>query len=548
MIYVDVILIVLIIGASLGLYALAGYAAKVLSPKWKLCYVVPLIVCILFVALSGFEVSLLGVYIGCVLLFIGFIKEDIKIRRLVSTCTVLLAIITIPVCLLYSGYRMPNFATEFKNGFASMKEHYCMTEYKDIDWDALYNAYLPKFKEVQKNHDAVGNYILWTELCNSMHDGHVAYYADDKVVEAAVEKMYGNDYGLSLITLSDGNTVAVNVQKDSAVYAAGIRNGTIVTAWDGKAVDERKPNDIPIVWLPNNPVKENDDFNSALLVAGMGGDTVSIGFIDENGEEKSVSVAKLGAYAKRLRDTTNILYSGIKADNMTWHDLNGETTVLRLTRMMYDSNAAGSGDYARMKDELKAGLLEKKGAGIKNLIIDLRSNAGGDPNFIIAIAELLSPEKEFIYACSGVWDAEQKDFAYNTETGKYAVGNKITYTGENVWGDGQIILLVNMATISAGDHFTRLMSALDNVTIMGFTSSNCSGQAIRGVEFEKGALQFSSVPTLNEDGTIYIDADVSRKATVQLDVQIPFDENAVKAIFDDGKDYELDYAEEYLRK
>ncbi|MCM1273081.1 MAG: S41 family peptidase [Clostridium sp.] len=548
MINADIILIVLTMGFSLGLYALAGYAAKVLSSKWKLCYILPFVVCIVFMEFSGLELSLLGVYIGCVLLLMGFMKESVRVRRIVSICTALLAMITIPVCLLNTGYRMPNFAAEFKSGFESMREHYCMAEHKEIDWDALYDEYLPKFKEVQKNHDAVENYILWTKLCNSMHDGHVAYYADNEIMDAAVEKMYGNDYGLSLITLSDGNTVAVNVEEGSTVYAAGIRNGTIITAWDGKAVDELKTSDTPIVWLAYNPVKENDDFNSALLVAGMGGDTVSIRFLDENGEERSVNAAKLGAYADRLKNTTDLLYSGIVASNMTWHDLNDDTAVLRLTQMMYDTNAAETGDYVRMKDELKAGILEQKEKGIQNLIIDLRSNSGGDPNFILAAAELFSPEQEFTYAYSGVWDEEQKCFAYDAETERYVVGNKITYTGENVWGDGRIVLLVNMETISAGDHFTKLMSVLDNVTIMGFTGSNCSGQGIRGVQFEDGALQFSSVPTLNADGTIYVDTDISRQVTVPLGVQIPFDENAVKAIFDDGEDYELGYAEEYLRK
>ncbi|MDE6025917.1 MAG: hypothetical protein K2G45_10740 [Lachnospiraceae bacterium] len=548
MLYSDLILILVTIGFSLGLYFLAGYAAKALSSKWKLCYVVPFIVCILFAELSGTEISLLGVYIGVALLFVGFIKEDVRIRRMVSVGTIVLTFVSILICLFYPGYRMPNFVSDFKTGFTSMKEHYCMTEHKNIDWDAMYEEYLPKFKEAQKNHDEVENYILWIELCNSMHDGHVAYSADKKIADKAIDKMYGNDYGLSLITLSDGNTVAINVQENSEVYSAGIRNGTVITSWDGKSVDELKSNDIPIEWLPYNPVKENDDFNSAMLVAGMGGDIVSIGFIDENGKEKSVSAPKLGTYSKRLEDTVDILYSGIKASNLTWHDLNENTAVLRLTQMMYDTDSSANSNFSRMKEELKANILEQKEKGIENLIIDLRCNGGGDPGFIIAIAELLSPETEFSYACSALWDANAKEFSYDSESGTYVVGNKVTYTGENVWGDGQIVILVNMATISAGDHFTQLMSALDNVTIMGFTSSNCSGQAIRGVSFESGVLQFSSVPTVHEDGTIYIDPDASRKATVPLDIKIPFDERAVKAIFDDGEDYELQYAEEYLRK
>ncbi len=118
-----------------------------------------------------------------------------------------------------------------------------------------------------------------------------------------------------------------------------------------------------------------------------------------------------------------------------------------------------------------------------------------------------------------------------------------------MWGNGRIVILVSTGTISAGDHFAYMMSAHDNVTIMGFTASNCSGQAVRGVTFEDGALQFSSVPTLNADGSIYIDADASRQATVPLDVKVPFDEKAVTAMFENGEDYLMEYAKEYkMRK
>ena len=91
-----------------------------------------------------------------------------------------------------------------------------------------------------------------------------------------------------------------------------------------------------------------------------------------------------------------------------------------------------------------------------------------------------------------------------------------------------------------------MLSIYDNVTIMGFTSSNCSGQGIRAVTFEDRGLQFSSVPVLREDGTIYIDTDVSRQATVPLDIKVPFDEKAVAAMFENGEDYLIEYAKEYI--
>lgn len=549
MIKSDLYLILIELAFSIGLYFLAAYADKVKSTKWKILYVVPLIVCMAFIAFTGEEISLLSVYIAAIVLLIGFSREDVKMRRLASAIAALLIIPSILVCNLYKGYRTPNYLEEFKEGFDAMQEHYCLGEHKGIDWDALYDEYEPQFKEVQRNHDAVENYILWTKFCCNFHDGHVGYMVKDTAVtDKANDIMYGNDYGLSLMTLSDGKTVAVNVEKDSDIYNAGIRNGTVITSWDGRNVEE-VINDVEIDFyaeMPYNPVKENDDFYRAVFAAGTGGDNVAIKYIGEDGAEHSVIAGKLGSYASRLEGTMRILADGIKADNVTWHELSDDTCILRLTSMVYDTNSSNTGNFSAMKENVRENMLELKEKGIKNIVIDLRNNGGGEPNFIIAIAELLAPEGEYQYVYSGVWDEKEREYKYDEAAGKYVVGNGITYRGEGVWGDGQIVILVSASTISAGDHFTDMMSVHDNVTIMGFTSSNCSGQAIKGVTFEDGALQFSSVPALGADGSIYIDADASRQATVPLDIKVPFDEKAVVSMFENGEDYLMEYAKEYI--
>lgn len=551
MIKSDLYLILTELAFSIGLYFLADYSDKVKSTKWKLLYMVPLIVCIIFIAFTGEEIALLSVYVAAIVLLIGFSKEDAKVRRLVSAIAALLIIPSILVCHLYKGYRTPNYLEEFKEGFDTMKEHYCLGVHKGIDWDMLYKEYEPQFKEVQRKHDAVENYILWTKFCSNFHDGHVAYMVkDEAVADKAGEIMYGNDYGLSLMSLSDRKVVAVNVEKDSDIYNAGIRNGTVITSWDGRKVEELI-NSVEIdyyVGMAYNPVKENEDFYKAVFAAGTGGDSVAITYIGGDGAERSVSAGKLGPYANRLEGTMGILTDGMKADNVTWSELSDDTCTLRLTQMMYDTNSSSTGIYSELKEQIREDILALKEKGVKNIIIDLRNNDGGDPNFVIAIAELLAPEGEYEYAYSGVWDEKEKEFKYDEAAGKYVVGTGVTYKGEGVWGDGRIVILVSSGTISAGDHFAHMMSVHDNVTIMGFTASNCSGQAIRGVTFEDGALQFSSVPTLNADGSIYIDADASRQATVPLDVKVPFDEKAVTAMFENGDDYLREYAKEYAEE
>lgn len=547
MIYGDIFLITFELISTVLLYLLAGYASRVFSTKWRLCYVIPAIVCLVAAACTGTDISLFGVYIASLLLLLGFIRETCSFRKLVCMLSGLLILLSVPVCVLNPGYRTPNYLAEFRESFSTMREHYCLTEHKGIDWDALYEEYEPQFRTVNKKHDKVANYILWQQFCQEFYDGHVAYITDMDTTEDACRKMYGNDYGLSLITLENGDTVAVNVEAGSVPAAAGIHNGTVITAWDGRPIEEIKDSiETPIFYLPYQPVAENAAFYDALLVAGIGSDSVAITYIDDSGNERFVDAPQCGFYCDRLSDTLDVICRRVVGSNLAWKELTKDTAVLLLTDMLYDSQSGATGDYSKMKEELREELLRQKEAGVRNLIIDARNNSGGDPNFLLVIARLLAPEGEYPYAFSGVWDDVNNEFMVDSETGKYVVGTGTRYTGENLWGDGRIIILVNSNTISGGDHFVDLMSVHDNVTIMGFHPSNGSGQAVRGIHLEDGILQFSSVPTLNEDGTIYIDTDTSRISTTPLDVKIPFNEEAVRALFDEERDYALDCALEYL--
>ena len=150
MLYEDLVLIILEVTFTIGLYVLAGYAEKVISPKWRLCYVVPAVVCMFVIAVFGFEISMLGVYIGAVLLLAGFVKEEAKIRKTVSGIAGLGILLSVVICNLNSGYRAPDYVEDFNRAFEEMKAHYVLTEHKEINWDALYEKYLPQFEKADK--------------------------------------------------------------------------------------------------------------------------------------------------------------------------------------------------------------------------------------------------------------------------------------------------------------------------------------------------------------------------------------------------------------
>lgn len=547
MIYSDLFLIVLELLGAFLLYLLAGYATKVLSSKWRICYMLPAVLCLFITAVTGYEIAMLGVYIGSVLLLAGFFKEDMKLRRYASIAAAIFVAVSVPACLLYSGYRMPDYVEDFEKGFAAMKNHYVLAEYKGIDWDALYEEYLPKFEAIDAAHDEIANCILWSQFCQKFYDGHVSFTpAEEETMELAGQREFGNDYGLSLMTLENGQTVAVNVEPDSAVSEAGIKNGTVITAWDGESIEEAEGKlDTAIMSFPD---KDNETFYRALTVAGIGGDSVAISYLDDSGKEQTVTVPKLGTYYGRMMDTLDILDQGIDSENLAWSSLNDSTACLRIKSMMYDSKSYESGDHSQMQEALRNQVLALREEGVTNLIIDLRSNGGGSPHFIMAIAALLAPEGEHVYCSEGVWDDVTASYLVDEVTGKYVIGGSLSYQGENLWKDGEIIILVNAQCISAGDHFVKMMCDFDNVTVMGFTKSNGSAQAVNGVTLESGYLSFSAIPTLDADGNIFIDSDTSREIGVNVDIKIAFDEAAVKSLFDDGEDYVLQQALNYLGK
>lgn len=542
--YGDLIFTILEILFAAGLYLFAGYAAKVQSSKWKLCYAVPFLVALFAVTILGFEISMLGIYAGALLLLTGFVREEKKTRKMVSLLAGIAMVVSAVVCHVDAGYRAPDYTSDFKRGFEEMKAHYVLTEHKKIDWDGLYEKYLPEFEEVDRNHDEVAACLAWYFFALEFHDGHVMIQPySRKIREEILERACGNDYGLSLMTLSDGKTVSVNVEKDSMAGRAGIHDGTEILAWDGKtiraAVEEIRESGF---MFQNFACAENEIFYEAVPVAGLGGESVEVTFLDDDGREQTVTLDKTGSYASRLEETIEIIDRGVEISNLEWKSIDDKTALLRMRFMDYDAKQ----NFDLMQEEVRNRLLELKEAGVTNLIFDLRSNAGGSASHVESIVKLIAPEGEHTYIYDAVLNTETMKYEKGDLPDTYQAGECETYQGENLWGHGKIIVLVNSQTVSGGDHFAWLASTYPNVTVMGFTHSNCSGQGVKVVSFDYGYMSYSGVLLVKEDGTVFLDTDENRQATVPLDVQIPFDEKAVKAIFDDGEDYVLDYAVNYF--
>lgn len=542
----DLILAIVEIVMAAALFFVAGYAAKAKSNKWRMLYFLPVLVCLLVTGYTGADTCMLGVYIGSVLTLVGFARDNERIRKIACVAAAICVSVSIPVCYIAPTYRAVDYVEDFETGFRSMEQHYVLSEHKGIDWDALYDEYLPMFRKANAERDEVANCIAWMKFTAEFHDGHVGYSpADNDVSEAANDILCGNDYGLSLVQLSDGRVVAVNVEPESALTEAGITDGTVITAWDGMDILEAAEKSEGFGVLLSHADLDNELFYKAMYAAGVGGDTVTVSYIAQDGSEKQITLEKLGSYKLRLLDTMDILHRGVDAGNLCWAQVSEDTACLRIKSMMSTTKEEEDGAYDPMQRTIREKIAEYEALGCDKLIIDLRENGGGSGLMVKSIAELFAPVGEHYYCTDALWD-ETKGCYATDENGNYIKGKDNYYTGEDIWGGKPIVLLVNAHSASAADHLSDVLRGFDNVTVMGFTEPNGSAQGVNGEDLETGVLGFSSALLLDEDGGIFIDAGTDRESGDDIDVRVPFDEAAVQALFVNDEDYVLNYALDHM--
>ena len=543
--YYDILLIILQIVFSGVLFWLGGFAEKRKNPKWRVCYLVPVIITLIIMAMNGFEINMLGAYTGSAVCLAGFIKESVKIRRISSAIAAVLAAVSIPVCLLSGSYRIYDYARDFKNGFDHMKKYYVLSEHKGIDWDGLYDEFLPRFEEVNRLQDEMENTIVWTEFCARFNDGHVGFVPSgdyELTMTEMYDKVLGNDYGFAPMTLSDGRTVAVNVGVDTEAYNAGIRNGTVITGRDGVAPENIDDEAMKYFTFAD---KDNKEFYRTLICGGTGGDSITVTFLDESGNEKSAVLQKIGAYySGRMKDAMKAVNGGIETGHLMWEEIDENTSALRLKMMMSDSKSMKSDNYDSLSWSIESQIEEMKEAGKNHIILDMRDNAGGSDEMVKAIASIFASEGEHYYCTDPVWDYMKKCYVTD-ENGNFVKGTDNYYTGRQLW-DGKVTILVNANSVSAADHTVLVMKGLENVTIMGFTEPNGSAQGVGSIVFKnESGISFSGSLLLDENGNPSVDSGADYESGNDVDVIVPFDEDAVRVIFDEGGDYLLQKALEY---
>ncbi|WP_243671147.1 hypothetical protein [Methanoculleus chikugoensis] len=130
------------------------------------------------------------------------------------------------------------WSDSFRETCAYMEERYAFTEWRGVDWDALYATYAPKIADAERNHDNAAYYRTLREFVFAIPDGHVLVLSPDDF-GGAKHADIGGGYGLAVARLDTGEVIVTYVANGSDAERAGIRFGDEVISWNGRRSGRR---------------------------------------------------------------------------------------------------------------------------------------------------------------------------------------------------------------------------------------------------------------------------------------------------------------------
>lgn len=511
---------------------------------WKVLCVVPFIISLIHFIIFTYGSAFLdiipfylSIYIPSILILLFPIFTKKKVLNVIYK---IVTIIICFICLMLSinSSKVANYTNKsLSEAYISLcnylKDNYVLSDWKKINYDNLKNEGLELIKEAEKNNDIDKYYEALNNLVYSFHDGHMGLDINNNDYNYIVEKIKKfNDYGLSLITIDDGSTIAINVEENLE-----IKEGDIIIKWNDIPINEAIDN---VVVPLNEGTIENERIQKTFYLAGMGEDTVKVTYINSNNEEKTTVLNKIDNNLPRAITSFGIL-NHTENEEYTYKMISDNIGYLRVTseetNFLSDVLAYLTGNHKYARKMYREDLRELRREGMTKLVIDIRNNSGGYEEVATALTSLFT--KDEMYA-----------FSLGVKNGNSikSVEDRYIY-GDGEFSDLEIIVLTGMRCVSAGDGLSLYLSRLKNVIVAGLTNPSGINQETGGYVYmpKNAVITFPTGIVLDNDGNPNIDVDDTRISRNPVDIKIPLNkENALK-IFS-GEDYELEWAINYLNK
>ncbi len=445
-----------------------------------------------------------------------------------------------PLMLKISENDARTWTEAFDDLHEKISAEYAFTEWKGIDWKALYETFQPRMVSSQETGDIAAYYLALREYVYSIPDGHVSLQnASETAAETASQAVaahIGGSYGLALIGLDDGRILAHILPAEGPAAKAGIRFGAEITEWDGLPI-RAALNRVSVIWSggashATNEIRRLEQYR--FIGRAPVGSQAKVTFKNPGESETTVTLTAVNDDYK-----TYILSNYFPTDTDTKTPLQYKTLPSGYGYIKITCEpGAGDADYEEFVRLYKTAMKTFTDKGVPGIILDLRRNNGGSEDTAAWMAGFFYSEKTHYQSIN----------LYNSESGKFEVSEHIDIEPQSSYYGGQVVVMVGPGCLSSGEGFAMAIQKLPNARVISFYASNGSfGISNAAVNMPGGFIvNFPKGQSLDEKGLIQIDGDKTGNGGVMPDVRVPLTEATVRAVYAEGKDPELDFAVETL--
>lgn len=460
-------------------------------------------------------------------------------RRIALIAVAVLVIISLGGWWWFSSrgydYRKLSWTDAFEQLHAEISRDYPFTEWKGIDWDALYAETAPRIAEAQAKDDVEAYYIALREYTFSIPDGHLALTGENFDLN---KKAAGGGYGMGIIGLDDGRVITHILLEDGPAAEAGMEWGAEILNWDGQLIDEAV-DQTDILWANSSqPTQEGRLLMQySYLVRDPVGTEISVTFQNpgEDSPQTVVLVAEddQAEELKRALLPSQYLQDETSDASIQMEILPSGYGYLRVGSFMPSLSAPLPG---KAVDRAIKSFVEQEVPGI---IIDVRSNGGGFDVLIPRMTGHFYDEPGFYQYIS----------CYDVESGEFQVIPSKTLTIEPrlPYYGGPVMVLVDNFTMSTAEGPPLVIQRLPQGYVVGmygthgsFAAGNLFSHRYRMPEGI--VLSFLPERSLDEDQNIQVDGNADGIGGVEPDIRVPITEETVYALFVDGVDVVLETA------
>jgi C-terminal processing protease CtpA/Prc len=368
--------------------------------------------------------------------------------------------------------------------FAKVSREYPFTEEKNIDWQALHDQISPRIAEAR---DSEAFYRALHDFIQSIPDAHVGMTIDSNVfVQTA-----GGGFGLVLAELSDGTVIVTKVLPQSPAEKAGIEVGAEILTWDGKAVEDAIANVEPF-FGPSSTEHHRRLEQVAFLAHVPPQERIEVSYKNPGEAQEQKATLRPEVEIDSLFQSLPLLNEEEVASPI-------QGDVLEESGLGYIRISTFSGDYnlmAQLWDHYMQQIVDQE---VPGLIIDVRTNPGGNPDLAMGFAGYFFKEK--IELSQGLYYSEESQ-SFEPE------GLPTEIEPGPLLFEGPVAVLVGPYCVSACEGFAYAMTQEERATVVGnFPSAGAFGEVGRGQYELPGelSLQFPTGRPETPEGELLIE-------------------------------------------